>query len=372
MSLFSAPASLHRPATAPGPRAVAVTDTTVASATAPTAATILALVAALAAAPALAQSAAPAAPWSAGPPPVPPTPAGEPPARGDQRALLDDSAKAARDQRRALGSTLSERWELEPSTRQGRFLLRPYKPMYVLLANWTDNPNQQPTSPGTGNSVPEPLGLDALEAKFQISLKSKLWETIGGSNVDLWAAYTQVSYWQVYNTDLSRPFRETNYEPELFAIWGVNVPMLGGSLRFLGLGLNHQSNGRSEPLSRSWNRVIGQFGWESGRWSVLVRPWWRIQEEADVDDNPGIEDYIGRGELVITRRAGGHVVSVQLRHSLKGGDSSRGSVQLDWAIPVSSFLKMHFQVFSGYGAALIDYNHRQTTVGLGVSLVEWQ
>jgi phospholipase A1 len=180
-----------------------------------------------------------------------------------------------------------------------------------------------------------------------------------------------VSHWQVYNAGLSRPFRETNYEPEVFGIWGFDQPLfLGWRARFLGLGLNHQSNGRAEPLSRSWNRVIAQAGLEQGDWSVLVRPWWRIKERSD-DDNPGIERYIGQGELVITRKAGAHVASLQLRHSLKGGDESRGSVLLDWAFPVSSYLKGHLQVFSGYGETLIDFNHRQTTVGLGVSLVEW-
>jgi phospholipase A1 len=317
--------------------------------------------------------AAPAASGQGATPPAPGAIPGASPSTADGPPLpaLDEGAKLARDERRALGSTFGERWELDPGTKQGRFVLRPYKPMYVLPVRWSDDPNQQPSSTSEGRTVSEPLGLQDVEASFQISLKSKVWETIGGSNVDLWVAYTQVSHWQVYNAGLSRPFRETNYEPEVFGIWGFDQPLfLGWRARFLGLGLNHQSNGRAEPLSRSWNRVIAQAGLEQGDWSVLVRPWWRIKERSD-DDNPGIERYIGQGELVITRKAGAHVASLQLRHSLKGGDESRGSVLLDWAFPVSSYLKGHLQVFSGYGETLIDFNHRQTTVGLGVSLVEW-
>ena len=298
---------------------------------------------------------------------------GAPAADGPPLPLLDETARAERDARRALGSSLGERWELDPGTKQGRYVLRPYKPMYVLPLRWSSDPNEQPTSDGQGNSLAEPVDLRSIEAEFQISLKSKIWETIAGTNVDLWLAYTQSSHWQVYSPQLSRPFRETNYEPEVFAIWGFDQPLaFGWRARFLGLGINHQSNGRNEPASRSWNRIIAQAGFERGDWSVLVRPWWRLREDVEDDDNPGIEDWIGRGELIVTRRAAGHVATLQLRHSLRGGDRSRGSLALDWAYPLSSYLKGHLRVSSGYGETLIDFNHRQTTIGLGVSLVEWQ
>jgi phospholipase A1 len=296
-------------------------------------------------------------------PPVPATP-GAP--------TLDEAAKRARDERRARGGSLGERWELDPGTKQGRFVLRPYKPMYLLPVRWSSAPNQTPSSEGVGNTVSQAQGISATEALFQVSMKTKVWETVADTNLDLWVAYTQKSHWQVYSAGLSRPFRETNYEPEVFGIWGLDQPLLGGwRARFVGLGINHQSNGRSEPLSRSWNRLVAQAGFENDDWSVLVRPWWRIRERTD-DDNPGIEDGVGRGELVITRRTGAHQLSVQLRHSLRGGDRSHGSVVIDWAFPLSSYLKGHVQLFSGRGESLIDFNHRQTTVGLGLSLVEWQ
>jgi hypothetical protein len=52
------------------------------------------------------------------------------------------------------------------------------------------------------------------------------------------------------------------------------------------------------------------------------------------DDNPGIQNYIGRGEVIAAQRYGNHVVSLQARHSLRGGEDSRGHEdQHDFARP---------------------------------------
>jgi phospholipase A1 len=88
------------------------------------------------------------------------------------------------------------------------------------------------------------------------------------------------------------------------------------------------------------------------------------------DDNPDIEDYAGRGEVVLTHRDGRDVVTLRLRHTLRGGDRNRGSAQLDWAFPLAGALNGHVQVFNGYGESLIDYNHRQTTLGVGLSFAD--
>lgn len=88
------------------------------------------------------------------------------------------------------------------------------------------------------------------------------------------------------------------------------------------------------------------------------------------NDNPDIENYAGRGELAVMRRAGDHVVTLTGRHTLRLGEQSRGSAQLDWAFPLAGSMKGHVQVFSGYAQNLIDYNHRQTTFGLGISFFD--
>jgi phospholipase A1 len=77
---------------------------------------------------------------------------------------------------------------------------------------------------------------------------------------------------------------------------------------------------------------------------------------------------MGYGDLIARyETAGGFVTSALVRRNLQFG---RGFAQLDWATPVLNSLgalKFHVQFASGYGETLIDYNHNQTTIGVGVS-----
>ncbi|ENX58259.1 MULTISPECIES: phospholipase A [Acinetobacter] len=268
-------------------------------------------------------------------------------------------------------SLLDRRWELSEESKLGVWNIRAYQPVYLLPVFWTSDKNEFPSSPNPENTVKNKQELTSSEAKFQLSFKTKAWENIFGNNGDLWLGYTQSSRWQVYNSEESRPFRETNYEPEASLMFRTNYEILGLNARLLGVTLNHQSNGRSDPLSRSWNRVIFNLGFEKDNFALMLRPWYRVEEDAKDDNNPDIKDYIGRGDLTAFYRKGNNDFSLMLRHSLKGGDRSHGAVQFDWAFPIKDKLRGHFQIFDGYGESLIDYNHRATYVGLGVSLMNW-
>ena len=270
--------------------------------------------------------------------------------------------------------SLSERWGLsQPSNKKKLFKFEPYKPVYILFANYTDDINQQPTSENPANTVPVPLELNQVELKFQLSFKTKVLQNILGEKTggDLWIAYTQSSRWQVYNEEQSRPFRETNYEPEVLFILPTKYNLFGLKGVYSGVGLTHQSNGRSNPLSRSWNRVVFQVGLEAEGWSVIFKPWIRISEEFEDDNNPNIENYVGRAELLVAHKYKKHQISFRGRHSLNSGTNNRGSIQIDYAAELYNNLRIYTQFSHGYGESLIDYNHKQTTFGIGLSLLNW-
>jgi phospholipase A1 len=68
---------------------------------------------------------------------------------------------------------------------------------------------------------------------------------------------------------ISRPFRTTDHEPEVMYVYPTDAQLpWGWRWRYSGLGVVHQSNGQSLPLSRSWNRVYLMTGMElDNRWS---------------------------------------------------------------------------------------------------------
>jgi phospholipase A1 len=212
------------------------------------------------------------------------------------------------------------------------------------------------------------LPWDPTEGKFQLSFKFKLADFDDSIGASLWAGYTQQSHWQVYNAEVSRPFRETNYQPEFMLAFHPDRRVLGFDWRLLNVALVHQSNGRSQGLSRSWNRLYAQVGAERGRFALLARGWVRIKESSGEDDNPDIEDYLGNGDLVASYAIGRHQLSVLGRYAF---DTGHGAVEGTWSFPLARRVRGYVQVFSGYGESLVDYNWKQNTVGVGISLADW-
>ena len=292
-------------------------------------------------------------------PPQPPEPAAAQP-------MLADVPAAAAEPR--LLSTLSRHWELDDEAKQGAFLFRAHRPNYLLPLKYSTSPNSTPFQ--TSITEAQDLGLDPVEAELQLSFKIKGMEGVFGyDNVDLWFGYTVTSFWQAYNSSISSPFRETNYEPEAMLVFRTDYALGGFRWRFFNLGVSHQSNGRGEDLSRSWNRVYAQFGIERGNLAVLLRPWYRFPEDFEDDDNPDIEDYMGQGDLQAVYHNGRNTYSLLLRNNFDSAEN-HGAVKLNWSFPLYGRLKGYVQYFDGYGESLIDYNHSQQSLGVGLSLTE--
>ena len=140
----------------------------------------------------------------------------------------------------------------------------------------------------------------------------------------------------------------------------------------LNIGFNHQSNGRSVPLSRSWNRIVANVGLERDNFNLLLKTWYRLPEEDLNDDNPDITKYMGYGELWGTLYWKKQRFAVMLRNNLRS--ENLGAVQLDWSFPlpwIGDKLSIYVQYFNGYGESLLDYNTSVNRISAGMMLVDW-
>ena len=307
-------------------------------------------------------------------------------------------------------SVYEKYWDLVTTNRLHSFALRPYRSNYFLPVAYNSSPNDD-----TNLEYDPAAKAQFNEAKFQLSFKAKIWEDflqeplqalqdVWGKDkpikgLDLWIGYTQLSFWQFYNSAFSAPFRDTNYEPEgiLNIRTQYEIPgLMGTKLQFINVGFNHQSNGRSKPLSRSWNRIVANFGLEKllgtekkDSFNILLKTWYRLPEEAN-DDNPDITRYMGYGELWTTLYLKDMRFAAMLRNNFR--QENLGAIQLEWSIPPSSFgkllpdllispewadkylsdkISLYFQYFNGYGEGLMDYNKSINRFCVGFMIAEW-
>ena len=250
------------------------------------------------------------------------------------------------------------------------FTIMAHKPNYFLFGAWNAegwNPDlyrEQSGEPDYEN--------DDIEGQFQISLKVPLAVGLFNNHMDLYGAYTNRSFWQVYNDEWSRPFRETNHEPEMWAQFQNDWTIGGFTNSVNAVGVVHQSNGRAGVLSRSWNRVYANFVFAKGRLAFGIKPWVWLKGDREDSDNPDITDYLGHAELRLAYGRNGHVFSLMSRNNIESG-FDRGAVEVGWSFPVFGYpyLKGYVQYFYGYGESLIDYDQRVNRIGIGISLTDW-
>ncbi len=231
-----------------------------------------------------------------------------------------------------------------------------HKPTWLMPGSWANEYND-----------------DESEVVFQISVKKQI------MNTGLYVAYTQKSFWQAYNNEESSPFRETNYNPEIF----YRIKPGNALMQYLGngpvidslgadFGFEHESNGRSMPESRSWNRAYFTPYYANDNLLLSLKMWYITEDSKEIPEdgksgsnNPDIADYMGYGEFNIRYQTEWE----QLFHLMARGNprTHKGAVSLTWSIPITQG-GAFFMVrgFHGYGESLIDYDRSITRVGAGI------
>lgn len=220
-------------------------------------------------------------------------------------------------------------------------------------------------------------GRDGADARFQLSFKYRLFdrESLPARLLPLLGSmhfgYTQTSLWDLHGD--SKPFRDTSYRPSLFWQGSLDThhPLLPSYWR---AGYEHESNGKEGSASRSIDTLFAQPVWRQdfndGR-SLIVAP--KFYGYLDKDENPDIARYRGYADWIIRY---GHERGWMLGARLRQGTGGYASGELNLSVPLREPLFsrtggfLHFQLFSGYGESLLDYNVRQDpTLRIGFSIV---
>jgi phospholipase A1/A2 len=240
--------------------------------------------------------------------------------------------------------------------------LEQHKPIYVVNS-WLLN--------GEGSDQ----GYLDQELLLHVSFKRRIFW-------NLFFAYSHKAIWQIYDHENSRPFREHNYNPEVFLEWD-SIKWID-DLR-LGL-IEHESNGEKlryaddgSPVnhSRTWNRVY-VFGQTFLAPAIdLGLKLWIVTDSDDPEegsfivDNSDIQGYMGSGELTINLGTFPRQLSIMIRNGWKHDTET---IRVDARMPLHLLtgmtdrgLDLYFQLFSGYGDTLIDYNRKITRFSAGLA-----
>lgn len=265
---------------------------------------------------------------------------------------------------------LSRRIEEERNTEFNPYIITPHRMNYILAYAKTDNINRDVYA-GIEDFAAR---LKEEEVKFQFSFKIPL--SRGKTFIEgdrFYFGMTLKSFWQLYSDDISAPFRETNYRPEFF----YSMPLKwqpNNANTSLVIGVEHESNGRALPLSRSWNRAYVGFLYEKDNFVLAFRPWYRLEEDPKQspddpggDDNPDIEDFMGKYEISSAYQWKEYEVNFLGRRNFR---TDNGAVEIGFTFPLTGRLRGYLQYFNGYGESLIDYNHSQERIGIGLALTD--
>lgn len=295
-----------------------------------------------------------------------------------QKALEEQAAETTLEQIRQQCLTfpskveekpaLTSRLEAEKRNKYSPFSLQPYRPNYVLFGSYNFSGTNE--APYRGTALIGDESFEPYEVKFQLSLKVPIADELLGWGDHLFVGYTNRSFWQAYNSKISKPFRETNHEPEVWMSFDNKWTLGGWRNRLIDLGLVHQSNGRSGTLSRSWDRAYFRMVFEKDNSAFMIKPWLRFPESSGQDDNPDITHYMGNAEFRFITKQDRHQFSVLVRNNFDEQDN-KGAIELGYSFPVHRNLNAYVQWFYGYGESLIDYDYKNNTVSIGVKLGNW-
>lgn len=213
-----------------------------------------------------------------------------------------------------------------------------------------------------GTKVPGVPNAYNSDVKFQISFAVRLTNNVLPWNSFLFLSYTQKTFWNVFQESL--PMGDINFNPAIG--WSKPFFSQGRYVGKLTLLLEHESNGRDGPESRSWNR-ISVYGMAMVDEFLMVHAKFWIPI-IDSGNNRDILRYAGIFQ-------GGAVVTTPNKRWQFGVTwVKRGNFKLDfntiwevsWKVSKKTNVNLFAQYYNGYGENLLYYNQFRSMLRVGL------
>ncbi|MDR1895858.1 MAG: phospholipase A [Prevotellaceae bacterium] len=220
--------------------------------------------------------------------------------------------------------------------------------------------------------IPTNKGINkyTADAKFQISIRQRLFKSLLPFNTILFLTYTQKSFWNIY--EHSFPFKDNNYNPGLVFIKPViHENQLRGVFN---LALEHESNGKDSLESRGWNHlVLSGVYFFNPCFSVQAKLWTGFLDRGEKDlnggGNPDLYKYRGYGLVAFYFRSldDRFLVSATINPRNKIG---RFNTELELNVKLNSKANQYFfiQWYNGYGESLLEYNRYSSMLRAGIAV----
>lgn len=213
-----------------------------------------------------------------------------------------------------------------------------------------------------GGPIGEKFTTSNTNVKFQISIAQKLTRSTLPFGTYLYLFYTQKVFWNVLQESL--PMTDLNFNPGI----GIAKPLFVRN-RFIGkafLILEHESNGKDGPDSRSWNKIsLGGNIMIDQNLIVHGKIWIPI---IDGQNNKDILKYSGIYQIGVqvysnNRRFTGSVTLVKR----KGWNLNYNTtLELAYRVWKRDNQYLFLQYYNGYGEGLLEYNKFHSTLRVGI------
>ena len=211
------------------------------------------------------------------------------------------------------------------------------------------------------STIHKPSALNS-DVKFQISLSIRLTNNTLPLGTYLFLMYTQKAFWNVFEKSL--PMHDINFNPGI----GLSRPFFYNG-RYIGkvsLILEHESNGKDEEASRSWNKV-------SISGSALINEWLMVHSKfwipiVDGQNNRDILRYSGIWQTGFVAYTPNKNLSLGVTLVKRAGWNLNFNTIVDfiWRVSPKTNLNLLLQYYNGYGENMIDYNQFHSRLRVGI------